>query len=72
MYPTHHVHLSKERVEGLKKLTEKHLGIKYTDEQARDAAHKLVNFFYLLTQVNENDMRTRIVSREARREITKL
>lgn len=41
-----YVQLSKERVAEFKKLFEEEYGVKYTDEEAHEAAHNLVNFFY--------------------------
>jgi len=47
------IQLSKKRVDEFKTLFEKRYGVKYSDEEAHEAAHNLINFFYTLWGIDQ-------------------
>ena len=53
------VQLSKESITEWKKIFEEEYGAKYTDEEASEAAHNLVNFFYLLLKIDQRTKKKR-------------
>ena len=46
---------SKEAVAELKEIFEKEYGVKYTDQEAHEAAHNLLGFFQLLLEVDQRN-----------------
>lgn len=47
--------LSKETINEIKKVFEKECGVKWTDQEAHEAAHNLVGFFSLLYKIDQRN-----------------
>lgn len=47
--------LPQESIDGFKRIFKEEYGADYTDEEAREANNNLVNFFYLLMQIDQRN-----------------